>query len=66
MYSRTFAIDAFTFCHFVRPNQIPALMAEGFIPPDAAFVQSPLVLAFDGKTLLLQTITVLCTDGRVQ
>ena len=41
-------------------------MAEGFIPPDAAFVQSPLVLAFDGKTLLLQTITVLCTDGRVQ
>ena len=41
-------------------------MAKGSIPPDTAFVQSPLVLAFDGKTLLLQTITVLCADGRVK
>ena len=66
MYSRTYASAVYTLFHVIYPKEIPALMAEGFIPPDAAFVQSPLVLAFDGKTLLLQTITVLCTDGRVQ
>ena len=41
-------------------------MAKGSIPPDTAFVQSTLVSTFCGKILLLQTITVLCTDGGVQ
>ena len=41
-------------------------MAEGFIPPDAALVQSTLGLALCGKIFLLQTITVLCTDGGIQ
>ena len=66
MYSRTFASAVYTLFHVIYPKKIPALMAKGWISPDTAFVQSPLVLAFDGKTLLLQTITVLCTDGRVQ
>ena len=48
------------------PNKIPALMAKGFIPPYAAFVQSTLVLAICGKILLLQMIAVLRADGRVQ
>ena len=47
-------------------NQIPALMAKGFIPPDAALVQSTLSLAFLSKIMLLQTIAVLRTDGRVK
>ena len=46
--------------------QIPALMAKGFIPPDAALVQSTLSLAFLSKIMLLQTIAVLRTDGRVK
>ena len=68
MYSRTFGSDAFTFCPIKKPKQIPALMAVGrcCIPPDAALEQSSVVFAFDGKILLLQTIAVLCTDGRVQ
>ena len=48
------------------PNKIPALVAKGFIPPYAALVKSPLVLAICGKILLLQTIAVLRTDGRIQ
>ena len=48
-------------------NELPALVAKGFIPPYAALVQSPLVvLAVCGKIFLLQTIAVLRTDGRVQ
>ena len=41
-------------------------MAKGFVPPDTALVQPTLVLAVLGKLVLLQTIAVLCTDGRVQ
>ena len=41
-------------------------MAKGFVPPDTALVQSTPVLAVLGKLVLLQTIAVLCTDGRVQ
>ena len=41
-------------------------MAKGFVPPYAALVQPTLVLAVLGKLVLLQTIAVLCTDGRVQ
>ena len=41
-------------------------MAEGFIPSDTALVESTLVLAICGKIFLLQTIAVLCADGRVQ
>ena len=47
-------------------NELPALVAKGFIPPYAALVQSPLGLAICGKIFLLQTITVLCADGRVK
>ena len=47
-------------------NQIPALMAEGSIPPYTALEQSTLVPAFCGKIFLLQTIAVLRTGGRVQ
>ena len=46
--------------------KIPALVAKGFIPPYAALVQSPLVLAICGKIFLLQTIAVLRADGRVK
>ena len=41
-------------------------MAKGFIPPDAALVKSTLRLAFLSKIMLLQTIAVLRTDGRVK
>ena len=45
---------------------IPALVAEGFVPPDAALVQPSLPLALLCKLLLLQTVTVLRTDSGVQ
>ena len=41
-------------------------MAEGFVPPDAALVQSALPLALLRKLLLLQTVAVLRTDSGVQ
>ena len=41
-------------------------MAKGFIPPDAALVQSFIIPAFCGKGFVVQTIAVLCTDGRIQ
>ena len=47
-------------------NKIPALMAKGSIPPDAALEQSTLFPALFSKILLPQAITVLCTDGRVK
>ena len=66
MYSKTFASHVYIQILPFYVNQIPALVAKGSIPPDAAFVQSTRVPAFCGKFLLLQTIAVLCTDGGVQ
>ena len=66
MYSRTFASAVYTLFHVIYPKEIPALMAEGFIPSDTALVQSTLGLALRGEILLLQTIAVFRTDGRVQ
>ena len=47
-------------------DSIPALVAEGFVPPDAAFVQPALHLAVLRKFVLRQTIAVFCTNGCVQ
>ena len=47
-------------------NKIPALMAKGSIPPDAALVQSTPLLASFSKILIPQKITVLRTDCRVK
>ena len=41
-------------------------MAEGFVPPDTAFVQPALHLAVLRKLVLRQTIAVFCTNGCVQ
>ena len=65
MYSRTFASDV-TNNDPIYLNQVPALMAKGSISSDTALVESPPVLAFFSKILRLQSITVLCTDGRVK
>ena len=45
---------------------IPALVAEGFVPPDAALVEPTLRPALLRKLVLLQTVAVLGTDGGVQ
>ena len=47
-------------------NQIPALMAIGMAPIDAALVQSTRLLAFFCKILLPQKIAVLRTGGRIK
>ena len=47
-------------------NKIPALMAKGSIPPNAALVHSTPILASFSKILIPQKIAVLCTDGRVK
>ena len=47
-------------------DSIPALVAEGFVPPDTAFVQSSPHLAVCRKLGRRQTIAVFCTNGCVQ
>ena len=53
------------FMQYFFSFSIPALMAEGFVPPDATLVQPALPLALLRKLLLLQTVTVLRTDSGV-
>ena len=47
-------------------NKIPALMAKGSIPPNAALVHSTPIMASFSKILIPQKIAVLCTDCRVK